>query len=171
MNKQEFIEKLEKDLTMMSEIKGFKYEYDRGYEQAIKEHLAMISDLDWPDKPVVPQFVADWIETHKRCMPFLSHLFTDNLDEELKEWLAFSDNQNLMAKAWLFGYEIEKEKKYMVILKGNEFHDYLVNTETNGLRFYNKLYTQKREHTRKELEEAGFGWVFDCDGIEIKEVE
>ena len=26
-------------------------------------------------------------------------------------------------------------------------------------------------HTRKQLEEAGFGWVFDCDGIEIEEVE
>ena len=47
-------------------------------------------------------------------MPFLSHLFTDNLDEELKEWLDFSDNQNLMAKAWLYGYEVETEKLYTV---------------------------------------------------------
>ncbi len=29
----------------------------------------------------------------------------------------------------------------------------------------------KSKHTRKELEEAGFGWVFDCEGIEIEEVE
>lgn len=47
-------------------------------------------------------------------MPFLSILFTDNLGEELKEWLDFSDNQNLMAKAWLDGYEIEKDKLYTV---------------------------------------------------------
>ena len=25
-------------------------------------------------------------------------------------------------------------------------------------------------HTRKELEETGFGWVFDCPGIEVEEV-
>ena len=26
-------------------------------------------------------------------------------------------------------------------------------------------------HTRKQLEEAGFGWVFNCEGVEIEEVE
>lgn len=29
----------------------------------------------------------------------------------------------------------------------------------------------KTKFTRKELEEADFGWVFDCEGIEIEEVE
>ena len=29
----------------------------------------------------------------------------------------------------------------------------------------------RTNHTRKQLEEAGFGWVFDCPGIEIEEVE
>ena len=82
----------------------------------IKTNVAesIISKINEPQKVVVPKFVAEWIETHKRCMPFLSHLFTDNLDEELKEWLDFSDNQNLMAKAWLDGYEVEKEKLYTV---------------------------------------------------------
>ena len=75
---------------------------------------SIISKINEPQKVVVPKFVAEWIETHKRCMPFLSHLFTDNLDEELKEWLDFSDNQNLMAKAWLDGYTVEKEPLYTV---------------------------------------------------------
>lgn len=34
-------------------------------------------------------------------------------------------------------------------------------TTYQGVRF---------KHTRKELEEANFGWVFDCEGIEIEEV-
>lgn len=69
-------------------------------------------------------------------------------------------------------YEVEKETKYRVKLKGNsEDPDYLVNTGANGLRFYNNIFTQNREFTRKELEEANFGWVFGCEGIEIKEVE
>lgn len=75
---------------------------------------SIISKINEPQKVTVPKFVAEWIETHKRCMPFLSHLFTDNLDEELKEWLDFSDNQNLMAKAWMYGYEVEKDKLYTV---------------------------------------------------------
>ena len=75
---------------------------------------SIISKINEPHKVTVPKFVGEWIETHKRWMPFLSSLFTDNLDEELKEWLDFSDNQNLMAKAWLDGYEIEQEKLYTV---------------------------------------------------------
>ena len=71
-----------------------------------------------------------------------------------------------------FGYEVEKEKRYRIKLKSNsEGIDYLVNTERNGLRFYSTIYTQRREHTRKELEEAGFGWVFDCPGVEVEEVK
>lgn len=82
------------------------------------------------------------------------------------------DAYNKVARAWLDGYEGEKEKRYRVKLKSNsEEIDYLVNTERNGLRFYSTIYTQRREHTRKELEDAGFDWVFDCPGIEVEEVE
>ena len=71
-----------------------------------------------------------------------------------------------------FGYEVEKEKRYRVKLKSNsERIDYLVDTEGDGFHFYSNIYTLRREHTRKELEEAGFGWVFSCEGIEIEEVE
>ena len=45
-----------------------------------------------------------------------------------------------------------------------------MNTETNGFRFYNGIYMNRRFHTRKELEEADFGWVFDCEGVEVEEV-
>lgn len=72
----------------------------------------------------------------------------------------------------LFGYKVNKEKRYKVRLKnksGNE--DYLVKTSDNSLRFYNNIYTENRAHTRKELEEAGFDWVFECEGIEIEEVD
>nr|DAK48445.1 MAG TPA: protein of unknown function (DUF4892) [Caudoviricetes sp.] len=38
---------------------------------------------------------------------------------------------------------------------------------TKSLSLDNAIYS----HTRKELEEAGFGWVFDCEGVEVEEVE
>ena len=111
MNKQDAIERIKNidTLNVNDNITGQKV------DMVIKSQvLEIISKIDEPQKVVVPKFVGEWIETHKRCMPFLSHLFTDNLDEELKEWLDFSDNQNLMAKAWLDGYEVETEKLYTV---------------------------------------------------------
>ena len=93
---------------------------------------------------------------------------------EFRRWLVSVDIDALtiLVNMHQFGYEVEKEKRYRVKLKSNsEEIDYLVNTERNGLRFYSMIYTQRREHTRKELEDAGFGWVFDCPGIEVEEVE
>lgn len=114
MNKQELINKLRNDLTAMSEIKGKKYEYDKGYERAIKEHLAMISNLDWPEKPVVPQFVAEYIEYCKHEKFYALHGAYANMDDRLKYWRFKGNNTELFAKAWLYGYEVEKEKLYTV---------------------------------------------------------
>lgn len=74
-----------------------------------------------------------------------------------------------LIKAVLFGYDVEQEKRYEVKLKNTG--DYLVKTYNDNYHFYNNIYTQNRKHTRKELEDAGFGWVFDCEGVEVREVE
>lgn len=134
------------------------------------------------EKPVVPQCVADWYEGNKQNLDLnLSGLVFDlatnspiYYDEEFKAWV--KDNKKTFITTLVnmhqFGYEVEKEKRYTVKLKNKSgYEDYLVDTNNVGFRFYNNLYTQNREHTRKELEEAGFGWVFDCEGIEIEEVE
>lgn len=128
------------------------------------------------NKPVISQFVADWIEYCKDRKITLAHALYRSEEAKNKSvyrWLfEESGSQETFARAWLDGYEVEKEKQYRVKLKSNSKEiDYLVNTERNGLRFYSVIYTQRREHTRKEIEEAGFGWVFDCPGIEIEEVE
>lgn len=133
-------------------------------------------------KPVVPQYVANWYEANKRNLDLsLSGLVFDlaanspiYYNEEFKAWV--EDNKETFITTIVnmhqFGYEVEKEKRYTVKLKnkvGNE--DYLVNTETNGFRFYNGIYMNHRFHTRKELEKADFSWVFDCPGVEIEEVD
>lgn len=121
MNKQELIDKLKNDLTAMSEIKGKKYEYDKGYERAIKEHLAMITALDWPEKPVVPKFVADWYEKnkddleynlYKLCIEFCEQ----KLRVDLNGWFGNDGNKPIetIVKMKLYGYEVEKEKLYTV---------------------------------------------------------
>lgn len=130
------------------------------------------------EKPVVPQCVADWYEEHKEDYDYeLWDYFTsydDQEDDDFKEWIQKEGTEPIITLVNMhqFGYEVEKETKYIVKIKANkESPDYLVDTGTNGFRFYNKVYTQNREHTRKELEANGFGWVFDCEGIEIEEVE
>ena len=132
-------------------------------------------------KPIVPQYVANWYKEIKDSFNYdLIETITTipyGSDEEdfsdFEKWLDDEkESLTILINMHQFGYEVEKEKRYTVKLKnkvGNE--DYLVNTGTNGFRFYNGIYMNHRFHTRKELEEAGFGWVFDCEGVEVKEVE
>ena len=134
------------------------------------------------EKPVVPQYVADWYEENKdefeinlfQCIYITSDTYPDDNLGEFEDWLMDGDTDALITLVNMhqFGYEVEKETKYRVILKGNDkYPDYLVDTVNTGFRFYNNLYVENREFTRKELEDANFGWVFNCEGIEIKEVE
>lgn len=133
------------------------------------------------EKPVVPQYVADWYEKHKgnfetnlfRAINLTPTVYREGELSEFQEWIVDEHTKPFLTLVNMhhFGYEIDEEKRYTVKLKSkNEFDDYLVDTNGVGFRFYSNLYTQSRTHTRKELEDAGFGWVFDCPGVEVKEV-
>lgn len=124
------------------------------------------------EKVTIPQFVADWIEYAK----FEDYHLLGGMDsiaisgrKNLDEWFRDNDdNMDLFARAWIDGYTVEKEPKYTVKLKNTD--DYLVKTNNDDYRFYNNIYTNRRKHTRKEIENAGFGWVFSCEGVEVEEV-
>ena len=126
------------------------------------------------NKPVIPQFVADWIEEKRDKGWKLSQMLLQaGLNKQYGRWVV--DNQDTFARAWLDGYEVKKESKYIVKVKGLCENHETLNREKNSKKWIvsnweeNSLY--KTKHTRKELEEAGFGWVFDCPAIEIEEVE
>lgn len=140
--------------------------------------IKKIEQLDEPQKVTVPQFVADWIE---ECKNDDFHLFgamegISSNQKKLDYWFREDDNMELFARAWLDGYEVEEEKRYYVRFKGMESGDF---NYLNFIKFQHawvlssiKLDKKFRtEHTKKQLEEAGFGWVFDCEGIEVEEVE
>lgn len=135
------------------------------------EVLEDLKQLDEPQKVVVPQFVADWIE---ECKNDDFHLFgameAISLNQKkLDYWFREDDNMELFARAWLDGYEVKKEKQYIVSLKNGQP---LVKAPLGGNFYFNQNITAGNcKATRKQLEEAGFGWVFDCPGIEIEEVE
>nr|WP_270616918.1 DUF1642 domain-containing protein [Streptococcus salivarius] len=75
-----------------------------------------------------------------------------------------------------FGYEVEKETKYRVKLKGvGENNRYLNRNIESTMEFLFSLKKENKKYktkfTRKELEDADFGWVFSCEGIEIEDVK
>ena len=134
-------------------------------ELARQIFLEDLKQLDEPQPVKVPQFVADWIE-EKRDMGWklTKMVLQANLNEQYWRWVV--DNQEKFARAWLDGYEVEEEKQYLVKIKATKH--YLVK-DGNGKIFFSLAF--KGYFTKKELEEAGFGWVFDCPGVEIEEVE
>ena len=143
----------------------------------LKTVLRDLEQLDEPKKVKVPQFVDDVIEGAREHSPELEdalHYACSNGSQEFTEWYQKKSNRDLFARAWLDGYEVEEEKRYVVKVKGNIKENMLVYGESVERYFFTKsssLYNVIYSHTRKELEEAGFGWVFDCPGIEIEEVE
>lgn len=172
MNKQELI-------VYCNDLKESKSRFINCID--VDRIIDTIKQLDEPEKVKVKQFVADWYEENK-----------DDFEFNVWDWIAFRNEleklENKEFSYWLndgegnpiqtlvnmhqFGYEVEKEKRYRVKIKGlTTAYSYLMKDTVGNLWIGNDSTSDGMYHTRKELEEAGFGWVFDCPGIEIEEVE
>ena len=160
MNKQELIKHFE------------EMEYVSIVQMGKKSFIDMIEQLDEPQKPVVPQFVADWIEKNKGSLFGLNY---DSVSSEIYDWV-YEEEGNLkkLHFACAIGYTVEKEKRYYVRFKFIEdSYSYLTLIKHLNAWTLTEIKKDKKfrtEHTKKQLQEAGFGWVFDCPGIEIEEV-
>ena len=156
--------------AIMSEFKqDFSHaKWREGYEQGTLEGMVE------REKVKVKKFVADWIERSKQEKRTLRNAL-NNGGEKMRLWFLDQENYDLFARAWLDGYEVEEEKRYLVKMKGIDTNFNSLNRHRNenywifSSKDKNTLY--QTHHTRKELEEANFGWVFDCPGIEVTEVE
>lgn len=169
MKKQELIERMEG----LKNIFGNECEYVK-----IDFVIELASELDEPEKVKVPQFVAEYIEQKKYDDYHLLGAMIEirsHKNKEINEWFEDDDNMELFARAWLDGYELEKEKRYVIKLKGvpdgAKFLKYAKVTQEWYFGMKGLYSDREIIHTRKQLEDAGFGWVFDCPGIEIEEVE
>ena len=168
MNKQELIERIE----------GLPYNEGLIVDTVkISRNglLKLIEQLDEPKPVKVPPFVADWYEENK-----------DSFEFNVWDWIAFRDeakkSENREFNNWIndsrenpiqtlvnmhqFGYEVEEEKRYFVKVKATKHY---ISKDGIGKIFFSLAY--KESFTKKELEEADFGWVFDCPGIEIEEID
>lgn len=118
MNKQEAIEKLK------SRVKSHWLDEEIYGDNCIKSvelgmAIDIVKQLDEPEKPVVPQYVADWLEVCKDNLPLslansMNNIVmrSSNQPDKTIHWLA--KNSETFAKAWIYGYEVEKEKLYTV---------------------------------------------------------
>ncbi len=159
--------------------------YRSGYEQGKLEGAWVGNQLKNADKirqelnkPVIPQFAADWIEYCKVRKITLAHALYRSEEAKNKSvfrWLfEDSDNQETFALAWIFGYEVEEEKRYLVKMKGLVKKNSYLNFNLGGVwLFYNEddFDGYRAHHTRKELEEAGFSEVFNSPLFETVEVK
>ena len=161
MNKQELIERIKK--------------LDEPYLKA-EFVLELVKQLDEPEKVKVPQCVHKYIQEEKEYNWDLQDLmkYVDDEDsEEFQRWFYHECNQETLARAWLDGYEVEEEKRYRMKMSNANFDGniQILSFKKNSFFWSSNWERYKTHHTRKELEDAGFGWVFDCPGIEIEEVE
>ena len=142
--------------------------------------IKKIEQLHEPQKPVVKQFVADFYEDIADefyvVLEKIVLYYKNNTDMPICKWFfETEDALTILINMHQFGYEVEKERRYLVKMKGvNDYGCYL----NKGLLSKKYFWESKSEiggcrtkHTRKQLEEDNFGWVFDCEGIEIEEVE
>ena len=162
MNVKELIEKYKRY--------GGKWNGKAG-ELARQIFLEDLKQLDEPRKVKVKKFVADVIEGAREQSPELEdalHYTWGNGTKEFTEWYNKKSNRDLFARAWLDGYEVEKEKRYTVVTKATKQPLYYNAVDKKLFFSMGGLATN---FTRKQLEEAGFGWVFDCEGVEVEEVE
>ena len=170
MNKQELIKKYEKEAEFIYGLPVIQ----------LSLILEDLKQLDEPWKVKIPKFVAECIEYAQASDWDLEDVFQSIANEldtsEISVWF-YSKNENMdtLASAWLYGYEIEQEKRYAIRFKN-------IRKETNYLKYDRvvknwylgaKEFSKERKtyHTKKELESSGFDWAFNCPGIEVKEVK
>lgn len=165
MNKKELVKKYEETTFTIISIAGV---------------LEDLKQLDEPHKVKIPKFVAEYIEYAQASDWDLEDVFKSIANEldtsEISVWFySKSENMDTLASAWLYGYEIEKEKRYIVKMKGVVSSSAYLKQDAKDNYWYFGTDSEKRsiviKHTKKELKNSGFGWVFDCPGIEIEVLE
>lgn len=176
MNKQEAIKKIDRTLSLPRPIGSFPYDYEDGFRYA--KHI--INQIDVPEKPVIPQFVADWIEVCKEHLT--TSLYTamnpnfmkgNSQSFDLILWIKKTSNQDIFARAWLDGYEVKKEKLYTARLKinGKERDSYVNRVIESGEIYLSNLTSIEGKlqvhFTQTELKELHY---WNNPAFEIEEV-
>lgn len=169
MNKQELIEKID----------NLQYSLSWNIPRINKEIvLDLIEQLYQPQKVAVPQFVADWYEEHKddfeialfRCIDHIPSVYDEGDLNEFEEWIIDGETKpfQTLVNMHQFGYDVKKERRYTVKMRITKQPLFYNSLEKRLFFSLGELATQ---FTFKQLEEAGFGEVFNSPLYEVEEVQ
>lgn len=139
MNVKALIKKFEERKTIIGNFQGYAV-----WWEDVKE---IFEQLDEPQPIKIPQFVAKKIDYFKKTddwglLQVMDYLFRD---KEIKKWLEDKNNQETVARAWLDGYEVEKEKRYLVKIKATKHY---FEKDGNGKIFFSLAF--KGRFTKKK---------------------
>jgi len=127
----------------------------------------------------LPEHIADYLEYTKSfkysIMGALNMTTSKYIsDGVVRGWIDDRNNQEKFVRAWLDGYKVE-EKKFLVKFKnlGNIYGYLNYDREEKIFKLSSKDESKyfQTKFTKKFLEENYFGWLFNCDGVHIIEVE
>ena len=162
MNKQELIKKYE---DLFEKLYAFPIVTINGVIEDFKQ-------LDEPQKVMIPRFIADWIVQAKEDGYNIAGAINEAPRGTVDDWLEL-ENVDIFAEAWVNGYTVEKEKRYIVKVKGISVVNGCLKCDVDNSKWFfsgpEESDRYRAKHTIKELDKAGFGRVFDCTGIEIEE--
>lgn len=162
---------------LIEKIANLDRVYGEKYYVALENVLDLVKQLDEPQPVEVPKCVAEYIEwTKEEDFHLLGAMNRENFDKKLEDWFYTGDNMELFARAWLDGYEeVEEEKRYYIRFKNiDENYNYLNHIKHLDAWCLSEIKKDKKfrtTHTRKQLEDAGFGEVFNSTLVEVEEVE
>lgn len=170
MNKQEALEQIEQQKEAILQMQSWAF---YGYIEGLVKQLDEPQTIKLPKmefeksrKVTVPQFVADFITEQKKVGHTLSYSIDACMSDIVAEW--YWDNSELFAQAWIFGYTVEVEERYTVKMTATKQPLFYNNLDKRLFFSLGELATQ---FTRKQLEDAGFGEVFNSPLFEVEEVE
>lgn len=180
MNVKELIEKIEA-------LPAENYKYRPWIDKKVV--LGLVRQLDEPEKVKVSEEEAKFLETFDfNCESDVTtalylvsrtgwgYYLRDNNGEELKdlsEGFRELENRKRLIRAILDGYKVEKEKRYRISMpraRNHKNHAQILCEKDGKIFWCGEWYPFRTKFTRKQLEDDDFGWVFDCEGIEVEEV-
>lgn len=151
-------------------------DYDRGRRNAYVEVETWIEDLDKVQKVTVPKFAADWIERCKEkatladCLDGYYEISNGEgvCSEDFQNWVVDNENDELTAKAWIFGYEVEKEPMYQIQFPGTSWGAYLTKADNGDLVIFQNT-TSGSAFTESEIKAIDERyWAFAVPVEEVK---
>lgn len=149
---------------------------EKDYYVKIDKVRELIEQLDEKQKVTVPKFVADWIKQCKEkatladCLKGyyeISILQTVG-SEDFQNWVVDNENDELTAKAWMFGYEVEKEPLYQIQFPGTSWGAYLTKADNGDLVIFQNT-TSGSTFTESEIKAIDERyWAFAVPVEEVK---